>query len=102
MAEVYETGLLTRLWIQDVVVYYLRRPRILSLANPVSNQHHKVIVPSHRSGNYPSTRVVFRGEIIYECLFPCRRLLLEELPAPSGGLQQPSNQAVTATCHALR
>ena len=39
--------------------------------------------------------VVFKGELIYECLFPCRRLLLEELPAPSGGLQQPSNQAVT-------
>ena len=46
--------------------------------------------------------VVFRGEWIYEWLFPCRRLLLEELPAPSGGLQQPSNQAVIATCHALR
>ena len=43
MEEVYETGLLTRLWIQDVVVYYLRRPRILSLANPVSNQNHKVL-----------------------------------------------------------
>nr|DAF72510.1 MAG TPA: hypothetical protein [Caudoviricetes sp.] len=62
MEKVYETGLLTRLWIQDVVVYYLRRPRILSLANPVSNQNHKVIVPSHRSGNHPSTRVVFKGE----------------------------------------
>ena len=35
--------LLTRIWIQDVVVYYLRRPRILSLANPVSNQNHKVL-----------------------------------------------------------
>ena len=35
--------LLTRLWIQDVVVYYLRRPRILTLANPVSNQKHKVL-----------------------------------------------------------
>lgn len=78
----------------------LTTPGSSILANPVSNQNHKVIVPSHRSENRPSTRVVFRGEWIYECcLMPPA---FTGIPVPSGGFQQPSNQAVIATCHALR
>ena len=102
MAEVYATGSLTRVDDPDVVVYYLRRHGSSLLANPVSNQNHKVLCRAIGQGITQARVVVFRGEWIYECLFPCRRLLLEELPAPSGGLQQPSNQAVKATCHALR
>nr|DAP50518.1 MAG TPA: hypothetical protein [Caudoviricetes sp.] len=58
-------------------------------------------MPSHRSGNYPSTRVVFKGECIYECCFHAAGLP-GTLSGYFGGLQQPSNQAVIATCHALR
>ena len=43
MAEVYATGLLTRVVDPGVVVYLLTTPGSSILANPVSNQKHKVL-----------------------------------------------------------
>ena len=100
MAEVYATGLLTRVLDPDNRHNYERWPGSWILANPVSNQNHKVLCRAIGQG---ITRV--RGLSSKESEFmsavsmpPASRNTIRY----SGGLQQPSNQAVIATCHALR